>query len=632
MVIIQKSSGTWWKCLLSFFGGIIFTIAATAGAAVAAGTIFKTGELLGSNANILRPQYQQKTVWEIIQEAMGGKLKFQTYGDIDQFTPAVSDVVDQINGTLSKEFNFELDKEAFMEFQVADFSGLSSYLVNAIKSGVNLAGLLHADTSDDDLLKYLCYATRTGSGTTEDPYVYSDPVTVAQMMDDSNFFRNKVNGMKLGDILKDNDNKALAALSNKTILELQEADAFDDILIEDVMDIGPSSPKILRVFAEKDVTIGGMSEAIDELEVKDVIEYDDYDTLPQVMKKFIGNEGPTVEVLGPSYIATIDWDNYDEFIIQNALADEDVTEKTDILAAKSFYLKETISLSKDGEGHYNAVGSGVAYNEKNETFNIIVNKPDAWDHMYVKMLNKPIKASDINTAVEEFRLKDVVKIDPGSPLEKVKNCEVKDGNALFDKMKATFTVRDIFPDADDNKFLKSIADEKLDNLGAAVNNISVLDAFDDDIFSGSGDDAEMNATWKYLLLEPLEKTTLLSKNAYDKYTRGADPFNKSKYVADPSNAGTIVDGKYVFKCNTYTIGGSMSKMIDNMQHRMENEPIQNLARDGIMTFSDDTFLTTDIPSSVHSAAGLPPETTKFGQLSTKELVEVLSKVNWTLIP
>ena len=930
MVIVEKSGGTWWKCLLSFFGGILFTILLVVGGAAAAGALFTTGQLLGDNADtFLRAEYQNKTILDIVLDAVGGKIAFKTYEDISNITPLVDTVLDNVNTMLKDNLGVDrdvLNYEDIKSFDVTDVNGLGNYLFSQMKSNITLKDFI---ADDSDLVKYLTYNTRTGSGTEADPYVYSDPVTIGQIMEDTSFFEEKINNLKLRDVLGNSiENKALDAIKDKTINELKDADAFNDIVLGDIIgdtdnavlntikdktlgelrsadafddikigdllgdtdnptmnalkdktiadlkdehgfddvkigdllgdsdnptmvalkdktladlkeedglddikigdllgdsdnptmdaikdktiadlkaedgfdditlgallgssdnptynaikdktiadikqDSGlddikigdligtdanptmealkdktlgdlktanglddieitaligsddnpvvaalagktlgnlksptglddvlitelvgtndnpvvaaltgktladlktadglddvlisdlvgtndnpvvaalagkslgdlkdehglddvkiadvlnvdvtdPDTPKILKTFANNGTTIGGMSDAVNDLYLSDVLDYDDFSDLSPVMQKLVGKDDPAgwVEVPYP-YTYTVKWSQYDNMKIA-AVTDEDNYVGTDYLDVEDFYTKENIHLSyTGGDDYWTATSTGsAAVNPVCEDFIVTIDKPMEWDKVYVKMMNKPYKVNELGDATDSFRLKDVMNIDPGSPLYKVKNEKINDGDALFDTMKNSFTVDDIFPDTSGNKFLSNIpGDTKISEITDAINDIRILDAFEDDIYDNMGN---MNATWKYLLVEEGELTSNLSGN-----TKVSDPFNRAKYVDDPSNSGTIVDGKYVFKCNDYTLGGSMSKMIENMQWHMENDSLRNLHNDGIIEFSDTTFMNNEIPALVKTAHPEIASKTYYGDLSVKEFVNIMA--------
>lgn len=184
---------------------------------------------------------------------------------------------------------------------------------------------------------------------------------------------------------------------------------------------------------------------------------------------------------------------------------------------------------------------------------------------------------------------------------------------------------DVFEDRSSMKFIKSIpGDTKVTEIGDAINEVSLLEAFEENIFSEKvGDKPALNSTWKYMLIESTE------------------PWISSKPTAplqedNPFKVGEV--GEY--NCANYTIGGDNTKnpkdkgidgLISNMSANMSRARLQQLHDDGIVTL-DTGFLDRDLPSAYKNAIDAvkdDPTITKFGHLTITQLTAIITKLTET---
>ena len=297
-------------------------------------------------------------------------------------------------------------------------------------------------------------------------------------------------------------------------------------------------------------------------------------------------------------------------------------------------IKEELSIG-DLVDHYEyPADSGVYYSTEEHL------PEDKLPQILCTFIKNDTKLDDLTDAINDLKFGDVVEnyeypegshvyySDPEhtQKLPQILNTFVDEGveiNDMANRIKL-LTIGDALSAEDrDNKFLNHIPEDTLiTDMGDAINNIKILDAFEDEIYDGG----EMKPTWKYLLLESeAEKAQLLSTS------KAADPFNRAKYVENPdthtNNAGTIVDGKYVFKCNAYTIGDSMGQMIDNMSTMMEAATLIELQRDEIVDVNDGKawddptgFLMKAIPSPLDAYT----DKTYFGELTIAEFAALIN--------
>ena len=154
----EKSSGTWWKVLLGVIGGFILGIGAVAGGVVIAGTMVSTKTLMGEeNAKqFLGEKYQDKTIYEIVMSAIGGELKFDTLGDLNEITPIVGEYVTGIRDSLN-DLGCELTNEEMYDWEL---SSLADNVIGAVKDA-KIIRVLSKDNLKypDPVIKYLSYKT-----------------------------------------------------------------------------------------------------------------------------------------------------------------------------------------------------------------------------------------------------------------------------------------------------------------------------------------------------------------------------------------------------------------------------------------------------------------------------------------
>ena len=113
-IIVQKSSGAWWKVLIALFLGIIVGIASVVGGVAAVGAFVTTGEIITMTGadpnNILTEKYQIMTALDIVMEAVGGNIKIESLGDIAEITPMIDTYIKNLSSQLN-DLGCELTKD-----------------------------------------------------------------------------------------------------------------------------------------------------------------------------------------------------------------------------------------------------------------------------------------------------------------------------------------------------------------------------------------------------------------------------------------------------------------------------------------------------------------------------------------
>lgn len=641
-IIIQKKSGTWWKVLLGVFLGFVTGAVAVVGGVAGAAAFVKTGDIItltGNDPNkILTETYQQKTVLDIVMDAVGGKIKVETLGDIADITPAIDTYINNLSEQLN-DLGCELTKEEIYSWPLTQ---LSDNLINSVKE-VELIHFLSKDkTSDPDpIVKYLCYKTDSEGNYEKDSEDKLIPLVLSNMLDDSSFLQTKIDTMRISTLFTEEEiekSSMLKAIKDKTVKDLSKDGAFDDVKIADV--VGPTNnSKIIAALRRDGVTIGNIGTGVNNLYLDDVYEYSDYDKLPSVLKKLLAKEGltplPGDKVTANPFEITrmVVTDHlpqeYDYIILSDGQFKEgvepgketvnDLINRTDYLkisdikdsVEQGLFAYEDITVSKHidsednvtWEANYTNPYSGTpARNENMESFEMNIHKPEEWEDIYVFVCNKPAKVKELDSSIDGMKLKDVMKIKDSDALWKVRNEPIKDGDKLFDSIKNNLYLSDIITDLSSVKFLNKIDPQtKISEIGTAVNNLKLLDAFDENIYNK--DTGKGGTTWKYLLIEETE--TWIAGDYY----KSDDIFNG-------------------YKCNEYTVGGSGNKGIDqlitNMTGNMKRVTMYQLKADGLID-ANDGFLDNNIDPRYTLAPAFAAEgKTKYGHLTIKEFTDLIN--------
>lgn len=615
MVIIQKkSSGTWWKCLLSFLGGFIFAFVAVAGGLAVVGTQVNMGDMLnliGPNVadTVLTVEYQQKTAFDVVMSFVNKEVDYTTLGGLSEVTPLIDTYLGKINDAVKDKTGVEINID---EIKAKPYAEIPQYIVDTFKNQAKLYKLLGVNESSDDIMKVFCYE-RDEDGN----FVYDKAYTVADFLNDDKFIENKMDSIILKDIVGENpDSKVLDSLKNKTLKELKEDDVFGELLVSEVIEITDSSPKILKTFRDKGTKVKEMSDAIDDLYLSDVYETDDFDSLPPAMQKLLGNEAAPKQPVGG--LVTINYEDFEEVIFSHTTNKTSEEYKaTDYIQIESFFNAEYIEIQQSGDS-YVVVNHGT-YDRSdllNRVFDIQVVAPTGWD-LYATLCNKPTKVKDLDSSIDSLKLKDVVQIEPDSPLYKIRHTPINDADGLFDAMKKNLTIKDIFGDDIGNyKFINAIPENTtIEGIGDAINGMKLIKAFEDNIYNESGN---LTSMWKYLLIEAGE--TWIEGNPH----KSTEPFA-------------------TYKSNEYTVGGrdgaagtpedpkGINQMMENMKYWMEHQKLKTMQNDGMITVTGN-LLTTAIPAPVihyNSISSHPVDlgdAVDYGDLNTRQFVELMTNI------
>ena len=347
MVIIQKKrGGTWWKCLLSFLAGLLFVPIAIAITVAYAGTQMKAGELLGPYADtVLTVEYQEKTVYEIVNDFLSQRVDYNTLGGLAQVSPLIDTYLGKVSDALNDATGLELDLD---ELKTKTWNEIPQYLIDSAKSGVKLSKIFGVDESSDNIMKALCFPKKD-DGT----FDFDNPHSIADLIDDPHFIQNKIDTLTIKDVIGEageGASQVIKSIENRTIKELKEDDVFGELLVSEVIEITDSSPRVLKSFRDKGTKIKDMGSEIDNMYLSDVYESDNPDSLPPVMKKLLGTSAEPVLATGSPLMAHIDYEVYNEVIFSNG---NDKTaegyEATNFMGIASIWTAHDIAIVKSGD-------------------------------------------------------------------------------------------------------------------------------------------------------------------------------------------------------------------------------------------------------------------------------------------
>ena len=579
----EKKSGTWWKVLLGVLGGFFLGIGATVGGVAIAGSVVKTGTLLGGNADkYLSKSWQDKTILNIVMDAVNGRIKVETLGDLNDITPTVGDYVTNVKNSLNG-IGTELTNEDMYKWKIET---LADDIIGAVK-GAKLIRVLSHENIDypDPIIKYLSYETYPEGTEFEGEYVYDAEGNLVHcylkdILDDPHFIQYKVDTMKIKMLFKQSeidDNPLLKSLADKSVKDLSKKGAFNNIKLSDVVEVTASSPQILKTFKEKGTTVGELNTTINDLKLSDVIEINDSSS--QILKTF-KEKGTTINGMN------------------DAINDLKLSEVIEINDSSSQILK---TFKEKGT---KVTEMNAAINELKISEVIEIN--DSSSQILKTFKEKGTTVNGMNEAINDLQLQDVLELHEGDLLYRVREDKITELNDIDSKL----TVSDVFPDRSGMKFIKYLdADTPINQIGTKVNQIKLVEAFEDNIFEGTESTSPINKTWKYMLAEtPAELASMGS------LTRGS---NEGKPFA-------------TFACNAYTVGGSgagadkgIDGLVTNMTNNMKSATIRQLDNDKIVEFGN-TFVEGAINPLFIATGQVPTGATTYGDLTLEELTNIIT--------
>ena len=424
VMIVKRSSGTWWKCLLAFFGGILFTIGAVLGGAAFAAAAVNTGTLLGPYSYLLTEEYQNKTVLDIVNEVVAGELTFNNLGDVAKVTPEIEKIFDAINDSFE---NAGLHMEIrFDDIKDEPWSTLDIKIIDTFKTGVTLADVLKVNDESEPILQYLSYPKKD-DGT----YDKDNPYTLKEFMDDSTFFNNLINNLKIGDVVKpDADNLLMQALLDFTLNDLENKDKLYGL-------------KLGSFFSEEDKNNNALLKTLSDNNwtINDLSDNDKFKTL-KIGEIMTPTPGTIMDSIKDKTIGDLDQkDAFDDIEVGNIITIND--DSTPIMK----YLEhKTVGELKDD---------------------------DLVNDMYISDIFTPTQIADSRVLTGLNNLPNPKHAtDPAAPEY---GCQVGEIGTRVNEL----ALKDVMDTASsENKIVKKLENERIDNITNAINDLVLGDAID----------------------------------------------------------------------------------------------------------------------------------------------------------
>lgn len=383
----------WWRYLLVFLTGIIFTIISIAGSIVALSAFVPAEQVLqlvGLNPDeVLTEKYHDKTVYELVMDIINGEIQFNSIGGIRELTPYVDTLIDAVNVELENAIGFSFDKD---ELYNVGWDQIGTYIFEEIQSGIKLAKILNINQDSNKILIYIGY-NQDSDGNPD----YSNPRSLGDLI---NNFETMLDTATLDDLIDCGTSGILYNLRDCSISEL--ATVMETRPLNQIIDIPEDALPALKYIGN--FKVDELSDAINNATLEDLVD--------------VGTSG----------------------LLYN-LRDVKVTELSMVTETRP--LNQIIDIAPD-------------------SFPALV---------YIGQF--PI--SQINTALDEATLGDLIPIEEGSPLESMANAKL---NELDEEVKHLY-VRDVLTITEDSSpILKYLANYRLDELSSVLDTMPLSVALD----------------------------------------------------------------------------------------------------------------------------------------------------------
>ena len=469
-VIEQKSSGTWWKCLLAFLGGILFTVVLLVGGGVVAGTMVPTGDLLGQYSSYLSEEFQQMTITDIVMGIVGGDIKFNNLSDINRISPEVAKLFDAINESFANAgLNVRIE---FDDLKDEPWKTLDVKLIETFKEGITLADVLGINESSEKILKYFSFPKNT-DGT----YDYDNPYTLATFMDDENFFPNLIDNLTIGDVITaDPDNLLMQAIADFTIADLKDTEKVYGIKLASLFtEEDRNNNPLLQTIADKDWTIKDLTNKDNFYSIELGLLFTDDQKAGNPLLTTIANKHWTIDDLTDS--AKI------KSLKINEIMDPTPGSILDAIGEKSI-------AQLDGDEHaFDDIEVGTIVTIDDSSSPIMkylehktladLKDDDLINSMYISDIftQADIDASKVLSALNNLDNPDydpaeaAVNPDYNVP---AKGCKVGEIGDRVNELK----LKDVMDISGDNKIIDAIKDYTIDELPDAIDDLELADVFD----------------------------------------------------------------------------------------------------------------------------------------------------------
>lgn len=579
----KKKKRYWWRYLLTFIGGGLFFIGATAGSLIFIGYKVPTKQILqviGVDPSVyLTEEYQNKTLYSFVVDLATGKIDFNNLNDVGEITPYLSTLISQVNDTLESTIGARIDFSSIGEIS---WSELGSALIEQVKSSVTIAKLINANESSEKVIQYLCFPTLSSG-----EYDYQNPYNLKYLLENSSSL---LDNAKLGNLVDVGTSGVLYNLRDIKVMNLAtEVQALKINQLIDIPAVGESGyNKALSYLGG--YTASDISTAINEATVGDLFDCSDTSSMLYQLKDKHLNELDSTLTLGdvleidetdpttPKILITLK--NVQLIDLASRFNTLTLGDCMSITSSSLPILQEleNVVITSDGlESAFNNLTLETALNLKEDESPKILwalkdNKINAIDNNVINaiqlgdifsteqvssskilssLITKGTTIGNISTKMSELTLKDVVEIDSSNViLYSLKDSKIDD---LPQKI-SDLTVSQRFSTTQlATGFLHALpSDTKISEIGTAIESLAFVDVFEDLVYvDPSATPKVLNSTWSYLLDNP---------NTPD------DTPDEYKLTSD-----------------------SMSNMINNLKANVNIKTLRQLKNDGFFDIADATL-------------------------------------------
>lgn len=417
-VIIQKSSGTWWKVLLGVLLGIVLGITSVFGGLAITAAYVNTGTLLGDYSYVLTDEYQNKTILDIVLGVTSGEIKFDNLNDVAKVTPELEKIFDTINESFANAgLNVEI---RFDDIKDEPWATLDVKIIDTFKTGVTLADVLKVEDDSEPILKYLSYP-KNDDGTFDKDH----PYTLKDFMDDSSFFSNLIDKLTIGDVVKpDDDNLLLKAITDYTLKDLENKDKLYSIELGTLFsESDKENNPMLKTLADNHWTINDLSDGdkFKTLKIGEIVEPTPGTLMDAIKDKTVGDLDSS-DAFDDVEVGAIITVNEGSTPIIKYLEHKQLGELKDDDFVNDMYISDIFTPTQIADSKV-LTGLNNLPNPKHDT------DPSAPEY--------GCQVGDIGTRVDELKLKDVMDTTSG------------------------------------NKTVKSLENERIGNLTDAINKLEI---------------------------------------------------------------------------------------------------------------------------------------------------------------
>lgn len=452
-----------------------------------------------------------------------------------------------------------------------------SRLLTAIKDNT------FADLKDDATIKALTLYDIFGDDVNNSPIMKAlKDSTIDSLTDPAT-----IEGLKISELFSQDDidgSTLLTALKNKTIADLKDDDTIRALTLYDFFGDDVNDSPILK--ALKDNPISSLTDpaTIEGLTISQLFNAD--------------------EIAGSNLLTALK-----DFTVADLKDDNTIKS----LGLDAIFSASDIASSKVLTALYNAgatlgnIHTAIDDLELQDVIDLGTSPSQ------VMITLSTVKISDLGNKINNLTFQDVIEAPGASAPQIVKT--LYNENVLISNITtrlSSLTLGDVFStdDLNDNFVLKHIpATTSINGLGTAVNNLKIVEVFENDIYKHDGTGA---------LIEPLEYENVMWKYLLHESDEDLD---------DP-----------VVKGNNYTIASDMGQMIQNMQDNVQRAKIRELVADDLITLNpaylanlnERLKVSRNVPplgvQTIYLDAGTPYEGLLLGDYTITGLLDLLASI------